>query len=194
MPTNRKRVDRRRSDALNLNQESVLCCGSDLFPGLPGFEDEEHAREAWGANRDRLMAENAHPGERPWAYWAYDWSLEEMRDANGDVSFAWPAPIQSEQEMVYDLLKRGKLKSCKLNGGRPIDSELRVIRENWLREIGWEVGWADRVPKRATPLPTYGCPVWFYREHAPRILAEAQAERAKRRVGLGREVEDARGG
>src|SRR5688572_5426890 len=100
MPTNRKRVDRHRSDVLNSNQEGILRCGFDCFPAWPGFEDEEHAREAWEVNRERLMAENAHPGERPWAYWAYDWGLEEVRDAKGNVTFACPAPIQSEAEMV----------------------------------------------------------------------------------------------
>jgi hypothetical protein len=171
MPTNRTRVDRRRSDGLNINQESILRCGLDLFPGWPGFEDEEHERDAWVANRERLMAENAHPGKRPWAYWAYDWELEETPDG-----FAWPVPIQSEQEMVHGLLRRRKLKSCKLNGANRITSEIMQIREDWLREIGWEAAWADAVPQRTTPLPTFGCPVWFYEEHAPRIWAEAQAE------------------
>jgi hypothetical protein len=171
VPTNRKRVDRRRSDTLNPNQESVLRTGCELFPGWPGFGDEEHKRAAWEANRDRLMAENAHPGRRPWAYWAYDCGLEETPDG-----LARPALIQSEAEMVYDLLKRGKLKSCERNGVNRIDSELRVIREDWLREIRLEVAWADAMPKRTTPLPTSGCPVWFYQEHAPHIWGEAQTK------------------
>jgi len=177
MPTNRKRVDRHRSDVLNPNQEGFLRCGFfDCFPGLPRFEDDAHAREAWEANRERLMAENCHPGERPWAYWAYDWGLEEGRDANGNWTFVWPAPIQSEEEMVYDLLKRGKLKSCRFNGAIRIDSELETIRESWLNEIGFELFAKDHVPKITSPLPTWGTPVWFYDEHAPRIWAGKPAE------------------
>jgi hypothetical protein len=175
MPTTRRRVDRHRSGRLSGNQESFLCTGSHLLAGLPEFGCEEHAREAWEANRDRIMAENCHPGERPWAYWVFDWELEEVRDGNGEPSFAWPAPIQSEEEMVYNLLKRGELVECKYNGVIRIDSELKQIERGWLHEIRTEVMFADSVPKRATPLRTYGCPVWFYEEHAPRIWAEEQA-------------------
>jgi hypothetical protein len=179
MPTNRKRVDRGRTDVLNPNQEGILRCGLDVFP-WPGFEDEEHQRTAWEANRERLMAEWWHPGERPWAYWAYDWGLEEARNAHGDLTFAWPAPIQSEVEMVYDLLKRGKLKSCKLNGSIRIESELRQIREDWLNEVRITVSQAGGVPKITTALPTWGTPTWFYAEHAPRIFAEMQDRRCPR--------------
>jgi hypothetical protein len=173
VPTNRKRIDRGRTDRLNPNQEGFLRCGFDVFPGFPGFENEEHAREAWEANRGRLMAEYEHPGRRPWAYWTYDWELEEVRDANGNSSFAWPAPIQTESEMVLDLLRRGKLKSCQFNGGRRIDSEPRQIREDWLNEIRLVLIGEDHVPKITQALPTWGTPVWFYQEYAPRVFAAA---------------------
>jgi hypothetical protein len=172
MPTTRKRVERRRSDILSPNQESIFCCGCECFPAWPGFEDEEHERGAWAAHRDRLMAEHAHPGRRPWAYWAYELGLEEVRDAHGNLTFAWPAPVQSEAEMVYDLLKRGKLKSCKFNGTHRIESELRQIHEDWLNEVRITVSQAGGVPKITTALPTWGTPVWFYQEHAPRIFAD----------------------
>ena len=90
-----------------------------------------------------------------------------MRDESGDLTFAWPAPIQSEEEMVYDLLKRGRLKSCKLNGAIRIDSELRTIRESWLHEIRSSLFAEDHVPKITRALPTWGCPPWFYKAHAP---------------------------
>jgi hypothetical protein len=182
MPTTRTRVERRRSDSLNANQESILRCGSELFPGWDGFDDEEHAHEAWETNRERLMSEHARPGRRPWPYWAFDLSLEEARDAHGHLTFAWPPPIQSEAEMVYDLLKLGKLKSCQFNGTHRIESELRAIRENWLTEIRIAMGGKSHVPKITTAMPTWGTPVWFYQEHAPRMLSEALADRAKWRA------------
>jgi hypothetical protein len=95
-----------------------------------------------------------------------------VRDANGDMTFAWPPPIQSEAEMVYDLLKRGKLKSCKFNGIVRIESEIREIRESWLKEIRLELIAKDHIPKITTALPTWGTPPWFFNEHAPRIFAE----------------------
>jgi hypothetical protein len=175
MPTTRRRVDRHRADRLSGGQESYLELGFVAFAGEPGFESEEHARAAWEANRDRLMAENCHPGERPWAYWTYDWELERVRDSHGDLTFTWPAPIQSEEEMVYDLLKRGELEECEFNGVNRISSEIAQIEQDWLRAIKSEVASADSVPKRTAPLQFCGVPVWFYEEHAPRIWAEEQA-------------------
>jgi hypothetical protein len=166
MPTTRKRVERRRSDTLNPNQHSILCSGCELFPAWDGFDDEQHEREAWAAHRDRLMAEWARPGRRPWAYWRYDLNLEEARDSHGNLTFAWPPPIQSEPEMVLDLLRRGRLKSCQFNGSHRIESEPRAIRENWLTEIRITVSQAGGVPKITMALPTWGTPVWFYAEHA----------------------------
>jgi hypothetical protein len=168
MPTTRTRVERRRSDILSPNQESILRCGCELFPGWPAFEDEEHKREAWEANRERLGAEWSRPGRRPWAYWVYDLGLEQVRDARRYLTFAWPSPIQSESEMVVDLLKRGKLKGCGFNGSHWIESELRAIREDWLNEIRILMGGKTSVPKITAALPTWGAPVWFYNEHAPR--------------------------
>jgi hypothetical protein len=143
------------------------------LPGWPGFEDDAHARDAWAFHRDQLLP-GAHPGERPWAYWAYDWGLDEVDDANGDTAFAWPAPITSEQEMVHSLLKRRKLKPTRLNGCVRIGSEIATIEENWRREIGWTV---DRTPAMAIDraLPTYGCPPWYYALHAPAIIARQAA-------------------
>jgi hypothetical protein len=185
MPTNRRRIDRARGDVLNINQEGFLHLGFDCFPGYPGFEDEDRQREAWEANRERLMAGYDRPGRRPWAHWRFDWDLEEGRDAKGWRTFVWPSPIQSEEEMVYDLLKRGKLKSCKFNGAIRIESELRVIRENWLNEIRIVLGNEDCVPKITGALPTWGTPVWFYEEHAPRIWAEMRPKPRKPAGSLG---------
>jgi hypothetical protein len=36
------------------------------------------------------------------------------------------------------------------------------------------VSQAGGVPKITTALPTWGTPVWFYEEHAPRIFAETR--------------------
>jgi hypothetical protein len=177
MPTNRRRVDRRRSDILSPNQRAILATGCECFPAWPGFEDAEHERDAWEAHRDRLMAERGHPGRRPWAYWAYDLGLEEVRDAHGNLTFAWPVPIESESEMVLDLLRRGKLQSCKLNGSIRIESEPRQIREDWSNEVRIAVSQASGVPKIAAALPTWGTPTWFYQEHAPQVLAEMQQRR-----------------
>jgi hypothetical protein len=173
MPTNRKRVDRGRTDILNPNQRSILETGVECFPAWRGFEDDGHRREAWEANRELILATWAHPGRRPDAYWEFDVGLEQVcRD--GDWIWNWPAAIQSEEEMAYDLLKRGWLKSCQFNGANRIDSELRQIREDWLNEVRITVFQAGGVPKITTALPTWGTPVWFYEEHAPRIVAEAR--------------------
>jgi hypothetical protein len=171
MPTTRRRVDRRRADLLNLNQRSILETGVECFPAWRGFEDDDHRREAWEANRALIMAEWRHPGRRPDAYWEFDVGLEAVC-REGRWTWGWPAPIQSEAEMVLDLLRRGRLKGCKFNGAVGIDSELRQIREDWLREVRIKLGGEDHVPKITGPLPTWGTPVWFYEEHAPRIFAE----------------------
>jgi hypothetical protein len=173
MPTNRRRIYRGRTDALSANQRSILETGCECFPWMPGFEDDDHRREAWKANKALIMAEWCHPGRRPAAYWDLDLGLEPCERA-GDWTWKWPAPIQSQAEMVYDLLKRGKLKSCERNGANRIDSELRAIREDWLNGIRVELIAKDRVPKITGALPTWGTPVWFYEEHAPRIWAEMQ--------------------
>jgi hypothetical protein len=179
MPTTRRRVDRRRADLLNPNQRSILETGLECFPAWPGFEDNDHRREAWEANRALIMAEWRHPGRRPDALWELDAGLEAVcRD--GHWTWGWPARIQGEQEMVYDLLKRGKLQSCGFNGANRIDSELRQIREDWLRAIRIELAAKDHIPKITRALPTWGTPVWFYDEHAPRIFAEMQDQRCPR--------------
>jgi hypothetical protein len=179
MPTNRKRVDRGRTDLLNPNQRAILEVGGECFPWAPGFADDDHRREAWEANRTQIMAAWAHPGRRPDAYWEFDLGLEAVC-REGRWTWRWPPPIQSEQEMVYDLLKRGKLKSCRFNGVHRIDSELRQIREDWWNEIRIELAAKDHIPKITTALPTWGTPVWFYQEHAPRIFAELQDQRCPR--------------
>jgi hypothetical protein len=173
MPTNRKRVDRGRTDLLNPNQRAILEVGGECFPWAPGFADDDHRREAWEANRTQIMAAWAHPGRRPDAYWEFDLGLEAVC-REGRWTWRWPPPIQSEQEMVYDLLKRGKLKSCRFNGVHRIESEPRQIREDWLNEVRLTVLQAGGVPKINGPLPTWGTPVWLYEEHAPRVLAELE--------------------
>ena len=184
MPTNRKRVDRGRTDLLNPNQRAILEVGCECFPWAPGFEDDDHRREAWEANRALIMAEWRHPGRRPDAYWEFDVGLEQVcRD--GDWTRGWPPPIQSEAEMVYDLLKRGKLKSCEFNGANRIESEPRQIREDWLNEIRIKLVATDRIPKITRALPTWGTPVWFYEKHAPRIFAETRRP-ASAATALGR--------
>jgi hypothetical protein len=179
MPTTRKRVERRRSDILSPNQRSILETGVECFPAWPGFEDEDHRREAWAANRAQIMAEWRHPGRRPDAYWEFDLQLEECRP-DGHRTWGWPAPIQSEPEMVLDLLKRGELKSCQFNGAHRIESELRQIREDWLNEVRIAVSQASGVLKIAAALSTWGTPTWFYQEHAPRIFAEMRDGRCPR--------------
>jgi hypothetical protein len=118
MPTNRQRIARDRSDQLNPNQESVLKSGSELLPGWPGFDDDEHRREAWAIHRERLMAEYARPGRRPHAFWRFDMRLAEVRDRWGDLSFAWPEGIETEEQMVYAMLERGQLRPLVRNGAR----------------------------------------------------------------------------
>jgi hypothetical protein len=171
MPTTRTRVSRGRTDLLNLNQRSILTTGCECFPAWPGFEDDEHREEAWAANRAQILAEWCHPGRRPDAFWEFDLSLEQR---DGYRVWRWPEPIQSEAEMVYRLLEASELEPCRFNGAVRIDSELRVIQEEWLREIRIGLIAVDRVPQITKPLPTWGAPVWFYQEHAPRIVAELQ--------------------
>jgi hypothetical protein len=131
MPTNRRRVDRDRVDQLNPTQESVLRTGSECISGWPGFVDDEHARAAWRAHREQLMAEYDRPGCRPHAFWLYDMGLEEARDRWDELTFAWPAPHETQEQMVYAMLKCGDLQPLACG----ITRELSAIRELWAHSL-----------------------------------------------------------
>jgi hypothetical protein len=166
MPTNRKRRDRSRLDELTDAQEAHLRCGHYFFDfreELDHFRDEAHRRRAWALHRERILAEYAHPGHRPLAFWEYD-------------AGSWENYGTSEPEAVHRLLEAGEIEGCRFNGVNRIVSELEVIEANWRREIKGELFCHDAVPKINGPLPTWGTPVWYYRQHAPRILAELKAE------------------
>ncbi|CAN5775478.1 hypothetical protein BH24CHL6_BH24CHL6_08760 [soil metagenome] len=82
---------RTRRDALNVAQLMELTIG----PKTAGsFEDEEDARAAWEANRDRLLERYAFhthcAGWRPDAFWQFEagvgpeWTEESWRDPEDD--------------------------------------------------------------------------------------------------------------
>ncbi len=60
---------------------ALVAAGFDGPQGQP-FESREDALDAWDEHRDRLIA-RCQPGERPWAFWAFD---------VGQPELVWPAP------------------------------------------------------------------------------------------------------
>jgi hypothetical protein len=177
MPTKRRKLVPRRLNRMTLAQESHLSCGHYFFDfdgELDHFVDEVHRRATWAANRELILAKWSHPGRRPVSMWEYDAGLKRRPWPR---EWSWPRPVASEAEMVHRLLKRGELQPCRFNGTIPVADEVAVIEANWLREIGYSVGCGDTMCAFSGPLPTYGCPKWFYQEHAPAIFARQRAER-----------------
>jgi hypothetical protein len=178
VPTNRKRRDRGRLDALTHAQEAHLCTGHYFFDfrdELDHFRDEAHRRRAWALHRDEILQGWDHPGRRPHAFWEYDCGLE---PGPGSRDWSWPKPIETEAEMVHRLIQLGEIDGCTLNGVNRISSELREIEDQWRRDIRAAVICEEDVPKYVPISMTHGCPAWFYRKHTPQILAELRADRA----------------
>jgi hypothetical protein len=177
MPTNRTRIDRGRRDALTLAQRAHLECGHYFFDfdgDLDHFEDEAHRRRAWAFHRAQILSEWHLPGNRPDALWQYDYGL---RPRSWPKEWSWPRPVTTEAEMVRRLLLKGEIEHCRLNGAIRISDEIAQIEADWMHEVRIAVSQAGRVLELDQPLPTWGTPVWFYREHARRVFAELAAER-----------------
>jgi hypothetical protein len=135
------------------------------------FVDDAHRRQAWAAYREQLMDENDRVGQRPLAFWQYD------------VPGGWERHGESEQDVVRTLLLAGRIDHCRRDGMVPVDNEAAEIEAKWRHEIGVALlGSRTRPLEIAEPLSTWGCPRWFWREHAPRIAAELAAEAARWRA------------
>jgi hypothetical protein len=177
MPTVRRKIGPRRRGLITTAQRSHLECGCYFFDfdgEADHFVDEQHRYETWQAYREQILAEWCHPGKRPAAMWEYDFGLKRRPCW---CCWSWPKPATTEQEMVYRLLKARRIAGCHLNGCVRIASEIDEIERNWRHEIRFTLIGHKTVPAIDGPLQTFGCPVWFFREHAPQALAE-HAERA----------------
>jgi hypothetical protein len=169
MPTNRRRRDRGRLDALTDAQEAHLCTGFyffDFHGEDDHFRDEAHRRRAWALHRDRILKDYDHAGRRPVALWEYDLG-------------PWEQYGSSEEDAVYQLLKSDRLEPITRNGAARIMSEIETIEKDWRHEISFtNIGTSPPKQTISQALPTYGCPPWFYNQHAPEIIAQQQAETA----------------
>lgn len=117
----RPRKTKDRIGELSGMQRIELLIGNGGSP-WSSFENEDHARAAWDAHRDVLLAES-RPGGRPWAYWRWDVGLEHGPFGHGNE--------------VRELIRRGELR----------EDEVRALRETpgnaaWSREA--EAAWAAR--------------------------------------------------
>lgn len=73
----RLRSGKARRDQLDRPQRTELRTGrSQRGPDGPAFADEDDRRAAWDEHREELLAASK-PGERPWAYFAYDLQLDD---------------------------------------------------------------------------------------------------------------------
>jgi len=74
----RRRVDKRRSQELTLDQMFELTIGPR---GASVFASDADRRAAWEAHRDELLAIWEAEAVRPWAFWRYEPGLPpELRE------------------------------------------------------------------------------------------------------------------
>jgi hypothetical protein len=142
------------------------------FAGARGrFVDDAHRRAMWAAYREQLMVENDRVGQRPLAFWEYD--VPGGSERHGE----------SEQDAVRTLLLAGRLEHCRRDGTVPVDDEAAEIEAKWRHEIRVALLRSrDRPLEIGEALSTWGTPRWFYREHAPGLVAELAAEAARWRA------------
>jgi hypothetical protein len=159
VPTKRRRIGARALMALTPRRREFLGCGRSMLAGreprLGDFEDENEARAAWTIHREDVLAEWDRPGRRPWALWMFDYQLEPA-----GPSFVWPAPYQSESELVHAMLKAGELAPCRRSGIHRISSELTAIEEDWQHWLAICRMHHAEDPAGAA-LQHYGAPRWF---------------------------------
>jgi hypothetical protein len=177
VPTNRKRRDRGRLDALTDAQRAHLECGYyfwDFRGELDHFVDEAHRRRAWALHRDEILAEWDRPGARPDALWEYDQGL---KSAPWPREWRWPKGIESEAHMVHTLLTRGEIEPCRRSGWWSARTELEQIEHQWLEYTRQACGHAgDGGDGISHACDWGGVPRAFYRERSPAIRAELKAE------------------
>jgi hypothetical protein len=161
MPTVLRKLAPHRRAVLSDAQRSHLWSGCYVLPFGPEFDDEAHRREAWAAHREELLAAYDRPGHRPAAMWDYD------------VPGGWRKYGASEQEVVYRLITTGELEPC-------VPNEIAQIERDWLHSIQMDI-FAHHYQLRTLkePLPTWGCPGWFYDKHAAKVLRRMLAERGR---------------
>ena len=157
----------------NLRDHLTCSCYFWSHFGEAEFEDDAHRRQAWAAYRAEILEGWCFPGDRPDALWEYDY---ELTPAPEPLEWSWPKPVTTEPEMVRALLLKGRLAHCRFNGCVPIADEIKAIEEGWQRDVSGHVCGEDRLPAYDLAEMTYGCPGWYYREHAPRLYAEQKAE------------------
>jgi hypothetical protein len=180
MPTKRRKTGVLPIGGMTMNQRDHLECGCYFWTnrigqtGIGGaeFEDEAHRRAAWEAHREVILYDWSSPGRRPFAFWEYEYGLQER--PNSYRGWFWPKPITSEAEMVHHLLTIGEIAGCHFNGVNRIADELAQIEADWLQEISGRVSYTASPPAPIRrPLDPYGTPPWFFKAHAKRIWAEA---------------------
>jgi hypothetical protein len=179
----RRKLGVRRLGVMTLSQREHLECGDYLLWHRPEeeFLDDEHRRLTWAANRVQILAEWSRAGRRPAAFWELDCGFKPRL---WPKCWSWPRRVETEPEMVRALLLAGDIEGCRLDGTMRIASEVEVIERSWLDEIRISLIGSQRVLEPSRLLSTWGTPAWFYREHAPRILAELEAEREAWRLRL----------
>jgi hypothetical protein len=113
MPRKLKAYKSRRR-ALDLNEEPALLIG-----GVEqAFESAGAARRAWFDNRDRILAW-AHPGHRPYAWWAF-----EQHEFPPRGTAAESARLAELQELSQSEI--AELRSAARLGG-PYDATWRAV-------------------------------------------------------------------
>jgi hypothetical protein len=96
----RKIAPRRIGGRLTDEQREWLMYGGLLRRpvGPDPFPDDDTARAAWFHNRDELMAENRHPGCRPYGFWRYEQGRSRPHDADYEAFRVWCLPNISPEE------------------------------------------------------------------------------------------------
>jgi hypothetical protein len=171
MPTNRVRIDRGRRDALTLAQRCHLQCGCYFFDFPAGeldhFADEQHRRRAWQLHRGQILEDWDRPGRRPDALWEYE------------VKGGWEAIAETEEAAVHKLLKRGRVKHCRLNGSLRIADEVEQIEGEWRDAVRIAIlHTSDGEAARSYAADFNGVPRAFFDAHEAGARAEIERERA----------------
>jgi hypothetical protein len=162
MPTKRQ-IGVKSLTALTLAQESYLKCGRYYFdwPGGPEehFARDEEANEAWHAHREKVLGDWDIPGRRPPLFWALDVGLKCVRWPD---HWAWPAPYETEADVVRAMLLAGEIEGC------------------WLHAVRCAVQHAHGLPQVDEFALTQwrGVPKWYFNEHVAQVMVEVAAERA----------------
>jgi hypothetical protein len=174
LPTKRRKRAVHRIGAITDAQQSHLVCGHyffDLAGEVDRFVDDAHRRATWARLREQILAEWDRPGRRPVAMWEYDFGLKHRP---WPKAWSWPRPIQSEAEMIRQLLLDGTIAPSRRNGRIVIADEVVEIEADWVR-------WVGLAPMQYLTDPVgmllqhYGVPRWFTRKHLRAAIEKYEA-------------------